>query len=59
MIAKTFQKVNNLLNKPHEREPTKKRPHINGTIIFKFFDAKNFYKKMMCSINNFQKILLF
>jgi hypothetical protein len=33
MIAKTFEKVNNLLNKPHEKKPTMKRHHVNGTIF--------------------------
>jgi hypothetical protein len=45
MIAKIFEKINNLLKKPYERQPTKKRPHVNGTIISNFFVAKDFYKK--------------
>jgi hypothetical protein len=45
MIAKTFEKVNNLLKKPHEREPTKKRPHVNGTIILFYFMPKILIKK--------------
>jgi hypothetical protein len=52
MIVKTFEKVNNLLKKPHEKEPTKKRPHVNGITIFNFFDAKDSYKKM-CRRDNF------
>jgi hypothetical protein len=38
MIAKIFEKVNNLLKKPYERQLTKKRPHVNGTIIFTSVD---------------------
>jgi hypothetical protein len=45
MIAKTFEKVNNLLKKPHERKLTKKKPHVNGTAIFNFFVTKDSYKK--------------
>jgi hypothetical protein len=46
MIAKKFEaKVNNLLKELHDREPAKKRPHVNGTIISNFFVAKDFYKK--------------
>jgi hypothetical protein len=52
MIVRTFEKVNNLLKKPHDKEPTKKRPHVNGITIFNFFDAKDSYKKM-CRRDNF------
>jgi hypothetical protein len=46
MIAKIFEKeVNNLLKKPYERQPKKKTPHVNGTVISNFFVAKDFYKK--------------
>jgi hypothetical protein len=34
-----------LLKESHEREPTKKKPYVNGIIIFSFFDAKDSYKK--------------
>jgi len=43
--CKTFEKINNLVKKPHERELTKKRPHVNGIAIFNFFVAKDSYKK--------------
>jgi hypothetical protein len=33
------------LKKPYERQPTKKRPHVNGAIISNFFATKDFYKK--------------
>jgi hypothetical protein len=45
MIAKTFEKVNNLLKEPHETKPTKKRPHVNETTIFNFLMPKIFIKK--------------
>jgi hypothetical protein len=45
MITKIIEKVNNLLKNPYERQPTKKKPHVNGTIIFNFFVAKNSCKK--------------
>jgi hypothetical protein len=45
MIAKIFEeKVNNVF-KDVERQPKKKRPHVNGTTISNFFVAKNSYKK--------------
>jgi hypothetical protein len=43
MIARTFEKISNLLKNLDEREPIKKRPQVNGTIIFNFFVAKAFY----------------
>ncbi len=43
MIAKTFEKINNLLKNPDERDSIKKRPQVNGTAIFNFFVAKVFY----------------
>ncbi len=46
MIAKIFEKeVNNLLKEPHERKPTKKIPHVNGTVNSHFFVSKDSYKK--------------
>ena len=46
MIAKIFEKeVNNLLKEPHERKPTKKIPHVNGTNNSNFFVFKDSYKK--------------
>jgi hypothetical protein len=56
MIAKIFQEINNLLKTLHERELAKKRPHVNGTIVFNFFVAKYFIRKMMCIISKFWKI---
>jgi hypothetical protein len=41
MIAKIFEEE----VKNHERKPRKKRPCVNGTIIFNFFAAKISYKK--------------
>jgi hypothetical protein len=37
--------MNNSLKEPQERKLAKKKPHVNGTIISKFFFAKDFYKK--------------
>ncbi len=46
MITKIFEEeVNNILKKPHERKPTKKIPHVNGTVNSNFFVAKDSYKK--------------
>jgi hypothetical protein len=45
MIAKIFEKINNLLKKLHERKLAKKRPHVNETTISNFFVAKYSYKK--------------
>ncbi len=45
MIAKIFEKINNLIKKPYERQLAKKRPQINRTTIFNFFITKDFYKK--------------
>ncbi len=45
MIVKIFCRSNNLLNEPYEKQPTKKRPHVNGTTIFNFFATKDSYKK--------------
>ncbi len=46
MIAKMFdEEVKNMLKKPYERQHAKKRPHVNGTIIFDFFATKKIYKK--------------
>ncbi len=46
MVAKIFEeKVNNLLKESYERQPAKKRPHVNGTTISNFFATKDFYKK--------------
>jgi len=45
MIAKIFEEVNNLLKKPYERQTTKKKLHVYGTIISNCFVAKEFYKK--------------
>jgi len=50
MIAKTFEEVKILLKKPYERQPAKKRPHVNGTTISDFFVAKDFYKKTCVAI---------
>jgi hypothetical protein len=44
-IVKIFEEVNNLLKEPYEKQPTKKRPHVNGTIISNFFVATIFYEK--------------
>jgi hypothetical protein len=44
MITKIFLKeVNNLLKEPYERQPTNKKPHVNGTISSNFFVAKDYY----------------
>ncbi len=57
MIAKIFEEeVNNFLKKPYETQPTKKRPHVNGTIISNFFASKGFYKKNDVQQSNFWKI---
>jgi hypothetical protein len=56
MIAKIFEKVNNLLKKPYERQLTKKRPHVNGTIIFIFLLPKMLIRKMTWNKNCFYKI---
>jgi hypothetical protein len=46
MIAKMFEEeVKNMLKEPYERQRAKKIPHVNGTTIFNFFVAKEFYKK--------------
>jgi len=45
MIAKISKEVKNLLKKPYENQPTKKIPHVNGTIISNLFVNKEFYKK--------------
>jgi hypothetical protein len=37
MIAKIFEEVKNMLEEPYEKQPTKKRPHVNGNIISNFF----------------------
>ncbi len=42
---KIKEEVNNLSKKPFEKEPTKKWPHANGTVISNFFVAKDSYKK--------------
>jgi len=34
-----------LLKEPYEKQPAKKKPHVNGTIISNFFVATNFYEK--------------
>ncbi len=47
MIAKIFEEVNNMLEEAYEKQPTKKRPHVNGNIISKFLLPKFFIKKMM------------
>jgi len=56
MIAKIFEEVNNLLKKPYERQTTKKRPHVNGTIISNCFVAKEFNKKDDVQQKRFWKI---
>jgi hypothetical protein len=57
MITKIFkEKVNNLLKKPYEKKPTKKRPHVNGNIISNFFATKILIRKMMRSRSSFWKI---
>ncbi len=44
VIEKIFKKeVNNMSKEPFEKEPTKKWPHANGTVILNFFVAKDFY----------------
>jgi hypothetical protein len=53
MIAKTFEKINNLLKNLDEREPIKKRPQVNGMLSLIFLLPKFFIKKMMCNRNNF------
>ncbi len=50
--CKNIWKSKQSIKKPHEKEPTKKRPHVNGITIFNFFDAKDSYKKM-CRKDNF------
>jgi hypothetical protein len=55
MIVKIFEKVNISLKEHDERELSKKRPHVNGRIIFNFFTTKDSYKKM-CNRSNFWKI---
>jgi hypothetical protein len=37
MIAKIFEEVKYMLEEPYEKQPTKKRPHVNGNIISNFF----------------------
>jgi hypothetical protein len=57
MIAKIYEEeINNLLKKLYEKQLAKKIPHVNETTISNFFDAKDSYKNLMCSINNFWKI---
>jgi hypothetical protein len=57
MIAKIFEEVNNMLEEPYEKQPTKKRPHVNGNIISKFFATKFFYKKSDMKHKQFKKDL--
>jgi hypothetical protein len=45
MIAKIFEEKMSNMFKDVERQPRKKRPHVNGTIISNFFVVKNSYKK--------------
>jgi hypothetical protein len=46
MIAKKFEtKINNLLKELPEKKLAKKRPHVNGILMFHFFATKDFYKK--------------
>jgi hypothetical protein len=45
MIAKIFEKINNLLKEPYEKQLAKKKPHVIRTTIFYFFTTKDFYKK--------------
>jgi hypothetical protein len=46
MIVKLFEEeVNILVKEPNKRELAKKRPQVNGSIIFNFFATKNSYKR--------------
>jgi len=46
MIIKLFEEEVNISSKElNEKELVKKRPHVNGNIIFNFFVAKDSYKK--------------
>ncbi len=45
IIVQIFEEVNNLLKEPYEKQPAKKKPHVNGTIISNFFVATIFYEK--------------
>ncbi len=42
-----------------ERQPRKKRPHVNGTIISNFFVVKNSYKKYDVQQKQFLEDLTF
>ncbi len=45
-IAKIFEEeINNLSKDPLKKNLQKKRPYINGTIIFNFFATKDSYLK--------------
>jgi hypothetical protein len=57
MIAKKLEeKINNMF-KDVEKQPRKKRPHVNGTIISNFFVVKNSYKKYDVQQKQFLKDL--
>jgi hypothetical protein len=46
MIVKLFEEeVNILVKEPNKRELAKKRPHVNGSIIFNFLLPKILIKK--------------
>ncbi len=45
MIVKIFEEINNILKEPYEKQPTKKKPHVNGTNISNFFVTKDLYRK--------------
>ncbi len=60
MIVKIFEKeIKNLLKELHEKKPTKKMLHLNGTVISNFLLPKILIGKMMCSKNKIWKIYLF
>jgi hypothetical protein len=40
-----WRKTKKSIEKFYERQPTKKRPHVNETIISNFFTMKDFDKK--------------
>jgi hypothetical protein len=45
VIAKIFEKMNNLIKKPYGKQLAKKRHDLNRTNKFNFFTIKDFYKK--------------
>jgi len=54
-ILKKFEKKKNLLRE-NEKQPSKQTPNISSNSISNSFVAKEPFKKMMCSKNNFWKI---